>query len=343
MGPPCVILVDPLVGEYQPASTGQLILEPGIYVLLVITGIALLAEISDVEVAEILVGTAGVSGEPVRRAVAHFEPIDVGALRARVTVVRIAVESFYRIEIVVAAREHLHGSAYRIAAVKHRRRSTNNLHPADAERIDSVPVLVGPVAKHRVVQPDSVNQQQVTKSGETANKRRPLTVRRFLNHDSRQFTQGLWDRPDLAFLAQRRVSQRAHRERRVADRQLRSGGRNDDLIELLRPVAPRIRPECVDAAEQHHHRNDPNYTSAHYTGGPGFFAMAMVARPARPRPLPVQYCYCHERPPAHDGLCYYFLLAIPADHERIRRDTEFQAKHVPEFELELSNLFTIKQ
>jgi len=80
--------------------------------------------------------------------------------------------------------------------------------PPDRERVHRVPVLVRPVAEGGVVQTDPVNQHQRPKPREPPDVRRPLAVRRLLDHHARYLPQRLRHRPRHSFVLHRLPRQR---------------------------------------------------------------------------------------------------------------------------------------
>ena len=64
--------------------------------------------------------TPGVGGKSIGRTESRLEPVNVRTFCIGEAIVRIAVEALDRIEIRVAAPEHLYGPPDRIAAIQHR-------------------------------------------------------------------------------------------------------------------------------------------------------------------------------------------------------------------------------
>ena len=67
------------------------------------------------------------------------------------------------------ARDRIHRTSDRIAPIEYGRRAFHDIEPVNRKWINRPPILVRPLAEHRVVQPDSVYERQRAETREAAN------------------------------------------------------------------------------------------------------------------------------------------------------------------------------
>ena len=90
-------------------------------------------------------------------------------------------------KLFTTSSDDINRSADGITSKKNRTRSFDDLQLTDGEEVHGVPILIGSITKHRVVESNSINQKQSSKPGESAQEGRALTMSRLLDDHAWDF------------------------------------------------------------------------------------------------------------------------------------------------------------